>query len=151
VLFEQEDLDQFGPEPGLVQLFLHQTDDGHFVEYQNEYDPFRRDSSDHTYREVDRAYAFRKLAEIGAEPPPEGRPNDQPIECSQAELAEALGYQPGYTGLIRKLMADETLVYYERAGPHRWRVWFRDPVQHREVRDKIEQIRAERRAKRRKS
>jgi hypothetical protein len=134
-----------GPGRRLLEVVLHFTPDGYYVEYRLEDDPCNRFE---TYCEVDRAYAHRRLEEIAEKHPDleRYRPDGPWLECSQNELAEAMGYKPGYTGLIKILRAELIITHLEKVNAHKSKVWFDTPERYREILGKVERIRAARQA-----
>jgi hypothetical protein len=138
------------PVEGPVEITLYRTRDDRFFAYRMDFDPFRedgdyypeflrkvsRDDADRMRAEigaVSRDDAGRMWAEIGADTHDDGQHDLPPIVCSQAWLAEQLGYKKGYTKLIARLKAERQVSHYEQVSANRWWVWLRDPVEHRRV------------------
>jgi hypothetical protein len=154
ILLEQRIDPGIGPLPGPILVVLYRVRDGDgwmWVQYRYEFDPFAEDQ-DQTYisiyDDVREDYARRELAAMGVNLAAIDRPGSPPIECSQAELGDALGYEKGYAHLIEKLKARGIVGRFERADGHRWRVWLSDPKGHERVRGEIERSRAEKGTKR---
>jgi hypothetical protein len=62
----------------------------------------------------------------------------EPLRCSQAELAEALGYRPGFTRLLEHLKNQGIVDRYERLSKNgMYLVWMKDASQHAELATKL--------------
>jgi hypothetical protein len=53
-----------------------------------------------------------------------------PVICSQAQLAQFLGYEKNYTRLIERRQADGTVERFVRISRCKFQVWLADPAAH---------------------